>query len=61
MSVNQLKYKESVEYYDNMQHNVSEFIKNYWWEKCDTFEEKCPVCQAWKAYDIIFQYSKELI
>ena len=30
---------------------VEQAIEGYWGERCDGYEQGCPVCDAWREYD----------
>jgi hypothetical protein len=32
---------------------VEEAITHHWGERCDDYEEGCPVCDAWHEYDAL--------
>lgn len=31
-----------------------EYLKQNWGERCESFDEHCPLCQAWRAFDVLF-------
>lgn len=33
---------------------IHEAVLFYWGERCDTHEDGCPVCNAWRQYDEMF-------
>ena len=37
-----------------MQALTKKWMENWWGERCPDFEENCYCCQAWKAFDVMF-------
>lgn len=37
---------------------VEEAITHHWGERCDDYEEGCPVCDAWHEYDNLMMGNK---
>lgn len=35
---------------------VEQAIAEHWGEKCDDYEQGCPVCDAWRQYDNLVTY-----
>jgi hypothetical protein len=35
---------------------VEEAMTDYWGEKCDEYEQGCPVCDAWRQYENLVTY-----
>ena len=38
---------------------MKSFMVKFWGERCPDFEAGCGLCQAWKAYDTIFEFAEE--
>ena len=39
---------------------VEEAITAHWGEKCDSYEQGCPVCDAWREYENLVTYGETL-
>lgn len=39
---------------------VEQAITGHWGEKCDDYEEGCPVCDAWREYENLVTYGETL-
>jgi hypothetical protein len=39
---------------------VEEAITAHWGEKCDDYEQGCPVCDAWREYENLVAYGETL-
>ena len=39
---------------------VEEAMTAHWGEKCDDYEEGCPVCDAWREYENLVTYGETL-
>jgi hypothetical protein len=38
---------------------VEEAITHHWGERCDDYEEGCPVCDAWHEYDALPNHERK--
>ena len=32
------------------------WIEKFWGKRCKEYQEGCGTCEAWKAYDFLFQF-----
>jgi hypothetical protein len=39
---------------------VEQAITEHWGEKCDSYEQGCPVCDAWREYENLATYGETL-
>lgn len=39
---------------------VEQAMTAHWGEKCDDYEEGCPVCDAWREYENLVTYGETL-
>ena len=39
---------------------VEEAITGHWGERCDEYEQGCPVCDAWHEYDNLVIFGETL-
>jgi hypothetical protein len=37
---------------------IKRAMLEYWGERCDDYEEGCPVCEAWREYDNLVMDNK---
>ena len=35
------------------------WMKKYWGTRCKEYEKSCALCNAWKAFDTIFEFVDE--
>ena len=39
---------------------IEQAITGHWGEKCDSYEQGCPVCDAWREYENLVTYGETL-
>lgn len=39
---------------------VEQALTEYWGERCDEYEQGCPVCDAWHEYDNLVIFGETL-
>jgi hypothetical protein len=37
---------------------IAEAIEFYWGERCPDHEAGCPICEAWKQYDLLVKHNE---
>lgn len=40
---------------------VEQAITEHWGEKCDSYEQGCPVCDAWREYENLVTYGASAV
>ena len=40
---------------------VEEALTEHWGEKCDSYEQGCVVCQAWREYENLVTYGASAV
>ena len=44
---------------DSMEFLMYNWMKKYWGVRCLDFQKGCGCCDAWKAFDCLFQFEDE--
>jgi len=37
---------------------MRKWVEDNWGERCPEYQEGCAICEAWKAYDYLFELEK---
>jgi len=41
---------------NNMKDEMFKWVESFWGTRCPDYVADCPCCEAWKAYDYLFQW-----